>query len=94
MRVCSSPQLNLLIGNPIILPLLGIAVGHVFYFLHYLAPTNMGVDLIKTPAFLIQWFGGTPQHAQPSGRGGRAAPPPRPYAGHQWGGGGQVLGER
>eukprot|EP00618_Florenciella_parvula_P019107 CAMPEP_0119538048 /NCGR_PEP_ID=MMETSP1344-20130328/50575_1 /TAXON_ID=236787 /ORGANISM="Florenciella parvula, Strain CCMP2471" /LENGTH=228 /DNA_ID=CAMNT_0007580789 /DNA_START=18 /DNA_END=701 /DNA_ORIENTATION=+ len=53
--------LNVLIGNPIFMSILGVVAGHIYYFLHYIAPESMGIDPIKTPLFLIEWFGGRPQ---------------------------------
>eukprot|EP00616_Rhizochromulina_sp_CCMP1243_P003764 CAMPEP_0118963040 /NCGR_PEP_ID=MMETSP1173-20130426/1129_1 /TAXON_ID=1034831 /ORGANISM="Rhizochromulina marina cf, Strain CCMP1243" /LENGTH=263 /DNA_ID=CAMNT_0006911355 /DNA_START=98 /DNA_END=889 /DNA_ORIENTATION=- len=90
---------NLLIGNDIYLPLMGIAAGHVYYFLHYTAPAELGRDIIKTPTFMIELLGGTPTTpgsfrprtaptAPRAAAGGAAA---RPYAGHNWGSG-NVLG--
>jgi Derlin-2/3 len=79
---------NLLIGNPIFKLVLGIVAGHIYYFLHYVAPNVYGMTIIKTPAFMVESFGGIPQPLQ----AGRAAGgQPRPQAGHNWGGG-NVLG--
>lgn len=77
---------NLLIGNSIFGSVLGIVSGHCYYFLHYVAPQVYGWNLIKTPVFLIEYFGGVPQPLR-----GQAAAPARPQAGHNWGGG-NVLG--
>lgn len=86
---------HLLIGNDVMLPLIGIGAGHVFYFFHFITPVTYNIDIIKTPGFLIQWFGGVPSSPVMSSGGGgarsRQAPPPRAYAGHNWGSG-RVLG--
>lgn len=80
---------NLLIGNPIFKPVLGIVSGHVYYFLHFIAPNAYGYNLVKTPAFMIESFGGTPR--PPPGQAARGGRPVRPQAGHSWGTG-NVLG--
>lgn len=94
---------HLLIGNDVVMPLLGIGAGHVYWFLHYVAPATYQIDVIKTPAFLIQWFGGVPSRPSMTSGGGGArggmggaqqqpqAAPARPYAGHSWGSG-RTLG--
>ena len=80
---------HMLIGNDIFMPGLGIAAGHVYYFLHYIAPEAYGFEIIKTPVALIDMFG---QYTPPqSSARGRAAAGGRPQAGHNWGGG-NVLG--
>lgn len=98
--------LNILMGNSIFVLMLGIITGHIFYFLHYIAPTTMQLDIIRTPRFVIDWFGYRPPPARPArpaqggfggggggGHGGDGGQPQaaRPHAGHNWGGG-RVLG--
>lgn len=88
--------LNLLIGNDWFLPLIGIGVAHVYYFLHEVAPAAYGVRIIQTPSILIEYFGGAAMPPAPAARQERDSrqdrPAARPYAGHQWGRG-NVLGE-
>lgn len=43
-------------GGNIVSDLVGIVVGHLYYFLKDFAPTNYGWDLLKTPRFLTQYF--------------------------------------
>lgn len=74
---------KVLIGNSVMLEILGIVAGHIYYFLHYIAPQTYGVTLIKTPAILIEYF---------HGPGARGAGAPR-AAGRGWGQG-NVLGAR
>jgi len=86
---------NVLIGNPVQTPLCGIAAGHAYYFLHYICPSQYQFDIIHTPSFLIQWFGGRPSQRPPGlgGSGQQQGAPRGPYAGHSWGSG-RVLGGR
>ncbi len=79
---------KLLVGNSIIPSFLGICAGHIYYFLHFIAPKAYGVSLIRTPVFLIEAFGDVPIQAS---RRGANSLPARPLAGHHWGGG-NVLG--
>ena len=44
---------RLLIGGGLMMPLLGIAVGHVYYFLVEIMPVLHGISLIKTPNFCV-----------------------------------------
>lgn len=44
-------------GKPIFLGLMGIAIGHLFYFLVDVLPDVHGVDLLHTPRFLVNWLG-------------------------------------
>lgn len=83
---------HMLIGNPLTQPIIGVITGHIYYFLHYIAPAQVGFEIIKTPRFIIEWFGGAPVPVMGSGRPHPGAAPARPYAGHSWGAGGQVLG--
>uniref|UniRef100_A0A7S0SWB6 Derlin n=1 Tax=Chromulina nebulosa TaxID=96789 RepID=A0A7S0SWB6_9STRA len=45
--------ISMLMGNSIVPPLIGIAVGHSYYFLIEVMPTIYNVDLIRTPKFCI-----------------------------------------
>ncbi len=71
--------LNFLIGSDVFGLILGIVAGHIYFFLHFIAPATYGWTLIRTPKVLIEAFGGIPQPT-------RAVPnAPRQYAGHTWG---------
>eukprot|EP00197_Chlamydomonas_leiostraca_P001251 CAMPEP_0202885494 /NCGR_PEP_ID=MMETSP1391-20130828/41692_1 /ASSEMBLY_ACC=CAM_ASM_000867 /TAXON_ID=1034604 /ORGANISM="Chlamydomonas leiostraca, Strain SAG 11-49" /LENGTH=248 /DNA_ID=CAMNT_0049568745 /DNA_START=100 /DNA_END=846 /DNA_ORIENTATION=+ len=61
--------ISVLLGQSIIPDLTGIAVGHVYYFLHDVYPRTAGRMPLKTPGLLRQWC------ADWGLRG--AAPPPR-----------------
>lgn len=73
---------HLLIGDSVFMPLLGIAVGHLYYFLVDVMPEAYGRELISTPSFLIDALGwgmqgtGVQRFAPP----GRASAPPRGYS--------------
>ena len=91
---------NMVIGNSLLLPLMGIGVGHLYYFAIEVLPDAYGVDVVKTPRALIDACGGGGGGAPavaPGVRGaappGRRAAPAPPRGGHNWGGG-RVLGER
>uniref|UniRef100_UPI00358ED18B derlin-2-like n=2 Tax=Myxine glutinosa TaxID=7769 RepID=UPI00358ED18B len=48
---------SLLLGNSVIIDLLGIAVGHVYYFLEDVFPRQLGgVRLLQTPSILVWIF--------------------------------------
>jgi len=48
--------LSVIIGGSIVSNLVGIATGHIFYFLKDLAPVMYGWDVLKTPFFLQNWL--------------------------------------
>ncbi|KAG5178818.1 Der1-like family-domain-containing protein [Tribonema minus] len=88
---------NLLTGASAFNPLLGIGVGHLYYFLVDVVPDQFGKDVLTTPAFLTDLFGygGLNTGVQRFPAPGHAAPPrgfPRPGGGHTWGSGGRPLG--
>jgi len=100
--------LTVFMGNPFYDMLHGIAVGHLFYFMADVMPQVYGKDLLRTPLFLIDYFGvgvytppvqeqaNNPYRA--GGGGGRAVGGNTQgrsgggIGGHNWGSGGQVLG--
>ncbi|KPL97090.1 derlin-2-like protein [Sarcoptes scabiei] len=43
---------SFILGNSIIIDLLGIAVGHIYYYLETICPARFGFRLLKTPRFL------------------------------------------
>ena len=47
---------SLITGGDIVSDLIGIAAGHLFYYLKDLAPINHNLDLLKTPGFLKDYF--------------------------------------
>ncbi|KAK3856693.1 hypothetical protein Pcinc_019312 [Petrolisthes cinctipes] len=48
---------SVLLGNSILVDLVGIAVGHVYYFLEDVFPARSGgIRILKTPQFLVQLF--------------------------------------
>lgn len=92
-------SMYVLVGAPVFLALLGIAVGHLFYFLVDVLPDMHDVDLLRTPKFLVNLLGfGSDGPTGHSAQAGMAAPgnvrPPRdiPRAGHSDWGRGQTLG--
>lgn len=60
--------IRLIMGGPITEPLIGIAVGHLYYFLIEILPVTHGYNLIRTPKFCIDFTnyveGRTPVAAQ------------------------------
>ncbi|XP_018327162.1 derlin-1 [Agrilus planipennis] len=87
---------NMIISGGGIMELVGILVGHLYFFLMFKYPQELGGPvLIQTPSILKQWFPDTVGGVHGFGR-----PPPRPTAPtrdggmfrrHNWGSG-QVLG--
>lgn len=76
---------SILMGESPILYLVGIASGHLYYFLQEVLPAtpNYGYRLIKTPQFLADYINGPPTGPAPAVR--NAAP-------RAFGGAGRVLG--
>lgn len=75
--------IRLVMGGAITEPLMGIAVGHLYYFLVDVMPTVHRINLIKTPKFcvdVVQWATGLTPAGQPV-PGYTATPPPRAAAG-------------
>lgn len=100
--------IRLLFGNSIVGALLGIAVGHIYYFLVEVLPHSHNIDLIRTPEFcisIVEYFSGYshPSHTVPvtNMRRGEAVPanatraPTGGFArgSYNWGSG-RVLGRR
>ncbi len=95
-------------GESFTILMLGIAVGHTYYFLAGILPATHGKILLTTPSFLITWLGdgfqrtGVERYAPP----GATAPPgyiettrnesrgESSSSGlrHRWGGEGRTLG--
>ncbi|KAH9422038.1 Derlin-2 [Dermatophagoides pteronyssinus] len=47
---------SFILGNSILVDLLGIAVGHIYYYLETICPRRFGFRLLKTPYFLERLF--------------------------------------
>lgn len=48
---------SFILGNSILVDLLGIAVGHIYYYLETVCPRRFGFRLLKTPHFLyVIWI--------------------------------------
>jgi len=78
---------NLIISGGGLTELMGILVGHLYFFLKFqYAQDYAGQDLLSTPTFLESWFPGA--RRQPFAAGAGASDRP---AGHRWGSG-QSLG--
>eukprot|EP00549_Striatella_unipunctata_P004767 CAMPEP_0118691082 /NCGR_PEP_ID=MMETSP0800-20121206/10479_1 /TAXON_ID=210618 ORGANISM="Striatella unipunctata, Strain CCMP2910" /NCGR_SAMPLE_ID=MMETSP0800 /ASSEMBLY_ACC=CAM_ASM_000638 /LENGTH=281 /DNA_ID=CAMNT_0006588815 /DNA_START=18 /DNA_END=863 /DNA_ORIENTATION=- len=99
--------ITVLIGNPWGSALHGIMIGHLYYFMVDVYPSVQGKDILRTPRFLINYFGVgeyTPerqqqqqqQRAPPQRRQDATAAPQQQTrgggGGHNWGGGGRTLG--
>jgi len=87
---------NLLIGSSPFTPLLGIAAGHIYYFLVEVVPDQYQRDFLKTPNFLVDWFGYGAYHPANTAPAGHPSNTNRTQAmrmpgGRQWGQG-NVLG--
>eukprot|EP00937_MAST-01D_sp_MAST-1D-sp2_P000295 g295.t1 len=79
--------LGILMGGDPTEDLIGIAVGHLFYFVIAEVPQAYGYHLLQTPEFLINLIEGTDYTATPGGVAARAGTGRH----HAWGGG-QTLG--
>jgi hypothetical protein len=86
--------IRVLMGGSPSQPLIGIAVGHVYYFLVSVMPESHGYQILRTPAFCIdavRWYTGSsgpapgpntaPQRGAPDAQGRF----PSMGAGYQWG---------
>eukprot|EP01121_Diplochlamys_sp_Union-15-3_P020395 TRINITY_DN794_c0_g1_i2.p1 TRINITY_DN794_c0_g1~~TRINITY_DN794_c0_g1_i2.p1 ORF type:complete len:238 (-),score=26.76 TRINITY_DN794_c0_g1_i2:55-768(-) len=69
---------RVLMGGSPVMELLGILVGHVYYFFQDVYPLTSGIRLIKTPEFLRVWFQGPAARGAPLDAGARRG-------GHNWG---------
>mmetsp|Transcript_18081 Transcript_18081/g.30964 ORF Transcript_18081/g.30964 Transcript_18081/m.30964 type:complete len:252 (+) Transcript_18081:209-964(+) len=82
--------ISLLMGQSIVPDLVGIAVGHIYWYLKEIYPAQRGHQVLTTPSFLRQWL------ADAGLRGN--APPPQEASGAPQGfqafrGGGRRLGD-
>lgn len=91
--------MTVFMGNAYMDMLHGMAVGHIYYFLVDVIPVVYGKDFLRTPQFLIDYFGvgqyqpETPM-AQAQPRGGFAAGGGRPVGGAASGGNAAAGGGR
>eukprot|EP00744_Colponema_vietnamica_P009265 GILI01013192.1.p1 GENE.GILI01013192.1~~GILI01013192.1.p1 ORF type:complete len:252 (+),score=58.12 GILI01013192.1:152-907(+) len=89
---------SVLIGNSVVPDLLGIAVGHLYFFLKDVMPVQYGKDFLQTPSFLyrffpvgstrVAYFGASPGDVRHTAA--PAAVPPSRF--NAFGGSGRVLG--
>lgn len=93
--------LTVFMGSPYMDMLIGLVVGHLYYFAVDVIPAVYGKDFLHTPAFLIEYFGVGEYQAPPAAAAPAQAEPNRggigggvaPRAGrHNWGSGGNRLG--
>ena len=56
---------RLLIGESIVGPLIGIAVGHLYYFLVSVLPASHNTDLLRTPEFCVSFVEWSTGYSQP-----------------------------
>lgn len=84
--------IDLITGGSLVPGIIGIVVGHVYYFLVVEAPAYYGYRLIRTPRWVVEhlaWIAGIePPPVHPSHR---PAQTPPPSTAHNWGRG-RVLG--
>ena len=65
--------ISLILDQGIMLDVMGICVGHIYYYLHDIYPRMSGKQILQTPAFLKQWLadaglrGVSPTPAQAAG---------------------------
>jgi len=43
---------SFILGNSVLIDLIGIAVGHIYYYLENVCPAKFGFRLLKTPRFM------------------------------------------
>ncbi|BET00338.1 Der1-like family [Nesidiocoris tenuis] len=80
---------NAIVAGGGVMELVGIIVGHLYYFLMYTYPREMGgPTLISTPQFILDWF----PNERPSGGPTAFGRPPEQGARRTWRGTGYTLG--
>ena len=96
---------NMIIAGGGVMELIGIVIGHLYFFLMFKYPQDFGgPSLLSTPEFLYNWFpnrrggvrgfGVAPQQAQaPGGGGGGGGDGGRGnrFGGHNWGQGQRLI---
>jgi len=88
---------NMIISGGGVAELMGILVGHFYYFMKYQYPQQYGGQpLLSTPAFLENWFpptrGMQAGVGVPPAQGPAAQAQPRGQGGHSWGRGNSLGG--
>lgn len=79
--------LSVLLGGSVIVDLIGIAIGHGYYFLEDVFPSKEGgFKILRTPSIMKRVFDGAPSES------GQPPPPEDRPGGFQWGEGQQVGG--
>jgi Derlin-2/3 len=81
---------SVLIGNSPVMNIIGIIVGHLYYFSLTIVPAKYGWNMIRTPEFVHNFFaaGNYGVAYTPAGQAVRVERPGQ----HRWGGG-RVLGD-
>ena len=73
--------LRLVMGSDIVMPFVGVVVGHIFYFIAVVLPETHGYVLLKTPTFCIDFVnyisGAQIGGGINTGAGITATPPPQ-----------------
>lgn len=87
---------NMIVSGGGILEIIGILVGHLYFFLMFKYPRDLGgPTLLQTPAILREWFpdavGGVHGFGRPAERPPQAQNRGNFFRGHNWGPG-NVLG--
>ncbi|CAM9897029.1 unnamed protein product [Heterosigma akashiwo] len=86
---------QVLVGASPMAPLMGIVAGHLYYFLVEVIPDQYDRELLKTPLFVINYFGYGAHQPAPAANAaagaGQRNQPMRMPGGRQWGQG-NVLG--
>lgn len=80
--------MTVFMGNPYMDMIHGIIVGHIYYFLVDVVPMVYGKDIMRTPQFLIDYFGVGEYRPQAA----PANPAPAANRGGIFGGGAQAAG--
>ena len=86
---------HMLLGGSFLSDLIGIVVGHAYYFVMFYYPREYNTTLLKTPGFLLNWF--PPQRMAVHGLNASSSQPvpnaraQAPVGPHRWGEG-RVLG--
>ena len=84
--------IQIVTGNSITEPLMGIATGHLYFFLVTILPESHGFDLIKTPDFCIKALRMYTGTSVPVGRPFTATAPTPASGGARAGAGGAATG--
>lgn len=86
--------MTVFMGNPYMDMIHGILCGHIYYFMADVVPMVYGKDVLRTPQFLIEYFGvgeyrpQAPVNAAPAANRGGFGDGGQPLGGNAGGGGG------